>query len=185
MRVNVGCGAWPLPGWINIDEVRVKSMTTAKIGVFASVPPLPFPDGCLEEIYAGHFVEHLPRFRAVEFIAECHRCLKPGGLLGIVVPDTRAVMEAYVTGRKRMVELPAVPGQESVWVDTDCLDDICSLFLYSTVQDSPHQWSYDLNTLRRLVSEGGFKIGEEINRWFDRRIPLGAWYQCGLDATKE
>jgi len=173
---------WPLPGFVNLDVAESKAAD-----VRADCLRLPFLDGSLDEIYAGHVVEHLERGEAAAFVAECLRCLRPGGALGVVVPDTRAIMSRYVNGPALLVEFhPCAPVlMEPRWVSTDDLDDVCAGFLYSTLQDSGHKWSYDARTLGRLLGEGGFRIEREINRWFDPRIPVGAWYQCGLQAVKE
>jgi hypothetical protein len=64
------------------------------------------------------------------------------------------------------------------------LDAVCGMFLYSPLQTSPHKWSYDLGTLARILEGAGFTIAGEIDRYRDPRIPVGAWYQCGLEAVK-
>jgi predicted SAM-dependent methyltransferase len=144
----------------------------------ATVPPLPYPDGSLDEIYAGHVLEHLTPAAADLLLLECRRCLVPGGTMGIVVPDTREIMTRWLAGTADTVEYPA-----DVIRPIADLDEVCALFLYSTVQESLHQWSYDLTTLRRRIERAGFLVTCEIDRWNDPRIPVGAWYQCGWDAV--
>lgn len=46
---------------------------------------LPFPDGSIESIISHHFMEHL-WLGFVPLMDECHRVLKPGGILRIIVP---------------------------------------------------------------------------------------------------
>jgi hypothetical protein len=130
-------------------------------------------------VFAGHFLEHLTPDQARAFLAECHRCLVPGGRLGLVVPDTREIMRRYAVGLHTRVEYP-----EGTFLDAGDLDAICALFLYSTVQDSPHLWSYDLDTLTRLVEGAGFQVMGEIDRYADPRVSTSRWYQCGVDAVK-
>lgn len=173
-RLNVGCGRFPLLGWTNLD-----ASADALADIRCHVPPLPYADGGLDEIYAGHFLEHLTQKEADAFLDECHRCLSPGGKLGIVVPDTYTIMREYLSDNPEYVEYPR--GQ---LLSTGDLDNVCALFLYSTIQDSPHQWSYDRHTLRRLLARHSFTVTGEINRLNDPRIPVGAWYQCGLDAVR-
>lgn len=173
-RLNVGCGAWPLRGWTNLD-----ADPRAHADVYATVPPLPYEDGALDEIFAGHFLEHLTVDEARAFLAECRRVLRPGGTLGVVVPDTRAVMERWLRGEPSYIEFP-----EGVWRAVADLDEVCALFLYSTVQDSRHQWSYDMGTLTRVVTAAGFTVTSEIDRFQDPRITVGAWYQCGVNAER-
>lgn len=174
IRLNVGCGEWPIrgDGWVNLDaDPRVTP------DVCASVPPLLYPDHALTDVWACHFLEHLTHEEAGLFVAECVRCLRPGGGLGIVVPDTREIMRRYLAGSIDHVEYP-----HRVYSDIANLNDVCSLFLYSTAQDSPHRWSYDLRTLADLMTGHGLIIDGEIHRYKDPRIAVGAWYQCGLQA---
>lgn len=173
-RLNVGCGDHPLVFWTNLDVDE-----NVPADVHARVPPLPFGDEALDDIYAGHFLEHLERMGAVEFLAECHRCLSRGGRLGVVVPDTREVMRRYLRGDIDEVEFP-----HGKWHRIADLDELCAVFLYSTVQVTPHRWSYDAGTLKRLLERCGFEIVQPIDRYADPRVAVGAWYQCGWDARK-
>jgi len=174
-RLNIGCGRHPLHYWCNIDNDP-----SAACDMLRSVPPIPYPDDSMDEIYAGHFLEHLTPEETYWFLLECHRVLKPGGLMGVVVPDFREIVKRYLdpSSHARM-EYPY-----GIWHDCHDLNEVCSLFLYSTVQESGHKWMYDMTNLRQKLETAGFKVTGEINRWMDRRISVGAWYQFGLDAVK-
>ena len=87
LRLNVGCGKFPLTFWTNLDaDPGIGAEMTAE------VPPIPCTDNFLLEIYAGHCLEHMEFPQAIEFLEECYRCLLEGGRLGIVVPDTREIL---------------------------------------------------------------------------------------------
>lgn len=174
LRLNIGCGDWPLLFWTNLDADPQKPADIHMV-----VPPLPAASDSLLEIYAGHFLEHLGPDEARFFLRECFRCLRPGGRLGIVVPDTREILRRYLSGFPDAIEYP-----RGEWNDITDLDTVCALFLYSTAQDSPHKWSYDRHTLSRYVIEAGFVNITEIDRYRDPRIAQGAWYQFGFDAFK-
>jgi predicted SAM-dependent methyltransferase len=175
VKVNVGCGEYPLIGFTNIDVDP-----DAYADLYIEVPPLPFEDGEVDEIYAGHYLEHLTHEDAMEFLQECHRCLVPGGLLGVVVPDTREVFKRYLTGAQDAIEYP-----QRVWWDVANLDAMCALILYSTVQGTPHRWMYDERTLAHALTASGFVDLKPIDRYRDPRIAQGAWYQFGYDCRKE
>jgi predicted SAM-dependent methyltransferase len=116
---------------------------------------------------------------AADFLDECWRVLEPGGLLGIVVPDTREIMRRYVMDDPAPLEWPS--GHHR---DLRDLDELCTAVIYSTMQPSHHQWAYDSFTLSRALLGAGFAIIGEIDRFTDSRIPVPAWYQCGVSAIK-
>lgn len=177
LRLNVGCGDYALPdhaGWVNID-----SSSDSKADHVEIVPPLVYGSESVDEIYAGHFLEHLDVPQREYFMAECYRVLRPGGLLGLLVPDTREIMRRYLGDMGDYGQ--SADGR--VFRVND-LDDVCAYWLFSTVQPSHHKWAYDLQSLRRLMERWGFEVTGEINRHTDSRLSTPQWYQCGLDARK-
>jgi predicted SAM-dependent methyltransferase len=89
IRLNLGSGAAPLDGWINID---------AKDGHWAF--PLNVPDGVADEIRASHILEHFSHRLTRIVLKEWLRVLKPGGKLKIAVPDFDWIVKAYSNGRR-------------------------------------------------------------------------------------
>jgi len=173
-RVNVGCGDFPIPYWTNID-----ANPDLPADIHVVVPPMPFADGALDEVWACHFLEHLDYGEGQAFLRECFRVLAPGGRCGIVVPDTREIVKRYLAQGIDQVEWPY-----RHWHALKDLDAVCELFLYSTVQESPHRWSYDIETLARIMTRAGFVGLREVDRYRDPRVAQGAWYQVGLDGFK-
>lgn len=54
------------------------------------------PTGSVEGIYLGQMIEHLnPVYEAPQFIHECWRMLKTGGVLRITTPDLQVLLDAY------------------------------------------------------------------------------------------
>ena len=174
IRLNLGSGDYALDGFVGVDE---DPATPAEWHF--RVPPIPQPDGSVSEIYCGHLLEHLEPREAHELLLECRRVLVPGGRLGVVVPDTRAILEHYLRKDGERVEIP-----EGRFWELDDLDDVCAVFLYSTVQRSRHRWAYDGRTLCRAVERAGFKIGEMIDRWHDPRASAHNWWSVGVDGFK-
>lgn len=173
-RLNCGCGQYPLRGFINIDKNQ-----TLRADVYAEMPSIPFGDGKLDEVWACHFLEHLERDQADIFLSECYRVLRQGGMCAMVVPDTREVMRRYLEHSIDAVELPY-----RTWHKINDLDAICRLFLYSTVENSRHHWSYDSDTLWSAMWHAGFRDMAQIDRYDDPRIVQGAWYQLGWQGVK-
>jgi len=173
-RLNIGAGEWPLRGYTNLDAQPIPG-----IDLVATVPPIPYADASLDEIYCGHVLEHYDYEGGQALLAECWRVLAPGGKLGVVVPDTREIVTRWLRGDRDMVQGP--PGY---WWPVADLDSVCALFLYSTIQPSRHQWSYEPATLARAVERVGFVITGPIDGYTDPRISVGAWYQTGWDCYK-
>lgn len=144
------------------------------------MPPIPFGDNELDEIVASHFLEHLNFWEAEAFLLECHRALKMGGVLLIVVPDTAEIMRRWIAGTVDAIEFP----HGHFW-DIKDLNSVCHLFLYSTIQESPHKWSWCQDTLARILVQTGFGQMREIDRYRDPRLSGGWWYQFGIEARKK
>jgi len=176
-RLNVGCGNYRMNYWINLDS-------SPNVPADIHADALEYLSGCevgtFDAIYAGHMLEHLGYGDAMQFLAECYRVLSPGGNLGILVPDTREIMFRWLNGMVDEVEWP-----QNVWRPVSDLDEVCHLFLYSDIQESPHRWAWELKTLARAMQRAGFVNLRQIDRYHDPRIPVGAWYQCGIDGNKE
>ena len=174
VKLNLGCGEYSLgPDWLNIDAVP-----TSASNLVLTVPPLPWPDGSVDEVYCGHFLEHLDRPQGAALLAECFRVMTPGASIGIVVPDFHEIARRYVMEADAPFE----------WADgthdmTD-LDELCHYLLFSTCQPSHHLWAYDLTTLGRALERAGFVLTREIDRFSDPRLSTPRWYQCGWEASK-
>lgn len=80
-KINFGAGGCRIEGWRNTDfcyegEDRIDC-----------IKPLPFTDGEVDIIYSEMMLEHITPQQAWSFLAECHRILRLGGLIRIVIPD--------------------------------------------------------------------------------------------------
>jgi SAM-dependent methyltransferase len=92
-RIEIGSGGRPTPGYIHIDTDTL----APHVEYFASGDSLPFADGWADEIVAVHVLEHVHPSKLIPTLEEWRRVIKPGGLLRIHVPDSRALMERYLT----------------------------------------------------------------------------------------
>lgn len=156
--LNIGTGGNDLVGWVNLDETKPGD-------VLARVPPAPFRDECFDEILMSHVVEHMTLDDGRALIKECHRILKPGGVVTVIVPDGKIVALAYLAG------------QIDNWKLNDWL-------LYSYCQESQHRWLYDRRTLTQTIADAGFVGLRRLNRFTDDRMMAPAWFQVGVAAVK-
>ena len=176
-RLNLGAGGYALPreqGWCNVDADAATEPDWC-----ARVPPIDRTDESVAEVYLGHLLEHLEPGEGDFLLRECYRVLVPGGRVGVVVPDTRWVLQCYLGKAGRWVEIP-----EGRHWNLDDLDAVCSVFLYSTIQESRHKWAYDEDTLPRALERAGFTVGGRIDPWRDPRISVGARWNLGYDGIK-
>ena len=81
MKLNLGCGRKPMPGYVNVDRVKLDGVDVVADLDWA---PWPFADHSITEIQAWHVFEHVTD--PCLFMAEAWRVLERGGRLVIVVP---------------------------------------------------------------------------------------------------
>ncbi|PNX46817.1 MAG: hypothetical protein BV459_05670 [Thermoplasmata archaeon M11B2D] len=82
VKLNIGCGPYKEPGYINIDKNPVwKADLTSDVR-----DGLAYEDNSVDEIRAHHFIEHLDKDEIVSFLTECYTKLKPDGILDLLFP---------------------------------------------------------------------------------------------------
>ena len=165
MKLHVGCGERFLPGWKHLDARKFPHVdyVTDKLDKLDM-----FADNSVEEIYACHVLEHMPRSRIrnasvdggivnrvslkvdqggvineSSVLKEWYRILKSGGILRLAVPDFEAVVEEYLS--------------------TKNLDKLQS-FLHggSKYEYDFHYQTYDFKRLSALLKGVGFR---EVERY--------------------
>jgi len=104
VRLNLGCGHIPIPGFVNVDTRDLDH-----VDVVADVRRLPFPAGSVAQIHSAHLLEHFPleELRRALLPYWCS-LLKPGGLLTAVVPDAEKMIAEYSAGRFSFEDLRLV-----------------------------------------------------------------------------
>lgn len=169
LRVNVGCGATPTAGWLNLDnspslliprwavewlcQRRFIDPMQARIAVIghergvrrARATKIPVADGGAEVVYSSHMLEHLTRHDADRFLLEAHRVLRPGGILRLVVPDIRIYVDEYLA-----------KGEADVFVERLRLANERSSLKGFLVGFRDHRWMYDAASLTAIVERAGF-----------------------------
>ena len=105
--INLACGKTFDSNWINLDQ----SASSEEVQIHDLLTPLLFPNNFADAIYCSHFLEHLDIEMADKFLGECLRCLKPGGIFRVVVPDFERMAKDYLkilgkleNGQERSIE---------------------------------------------------------------------------------
>lgn len=83
MKLELGCGLAPTPGYVHHDRKRHAD----HVDVSHDLNELPWPwaDGSCEEILGLDVFEHL-HLMPEAWLRQCHRILTPGGILHLRVP---------------------------------------------------------------------------------------------------
>lgn len=166
--VQYGCGLCAPASWENYDVSP--NMRLQKVPIIGSFfgdwefPPsvlygdirrgLPVADGSADAVYCSHVLEHLALsdFRAA--LRNTFRIIRPGGVFRTVLPDLRALAEAYVRSGEpgasiefmRSTELGregrprGIRGLLKVWLG-----------------NSYHLWMWDYQSLASELESAGFR----------------------------
>jgi predicted SAM-dependent methyltransferase len=106
--LHCGSGENLKEGFLNTDSMALvdeRGHATSPDGLFFiddqflylqhdATKPFPIEGGAFREIYAEHFIEHIPQNLAVAWFREMRRLLLPGGLVRVSTPD----LEKYARG---------------------------------------------------------------------------------------
>ncbi|TVS19508.1 MAG: methyltransferase domain-containing protein [Gammaproteobacteria bacterium] len=98
--LHVGCGPNRMPGWINTD---FESGHPVDFDLDIT-KPLPFPDACLDAIYAEEVIEHVELDEGRIFLAEARRILKPGGVMRLTTPGADECCRIYLGMEERKAD---------------------------------------------------------------------------------
>lgn len=189
IRLNLGCGLLAPQGWVNVDGswnarlakypfirrmlsfLRILPPGKIEIPWSSSIlihdvrRPLPFPDGSAAAIYASHVLEHLYFQEARKLLLESFRVLACGGVLRVVVPDLKAIVEEYLGEQpfgplsKEMATLqPADRFNHRLLMRAPEPSSSNLVYrIYEAWQDfHSHKWMYDRDSLVALFKWAGF-----------------------------
>jgi SAM-dependent methyltransferase len=177
IRLNIGCGLSPTPGWLNFDNSPSVRMArwpvlspvlaglgllrgpSAKLGAitqradirFANAADhIPCPAGCSSAVYSSHMIEHLDRAEARSFLAEVMRVLQPGGVVRLAVPDLSMLVRAYLGDG----DADRFVAGTRMGLDRPC--GLRAWAKWTLVGPRHHLWMYDGESLATMLSEAGF-----------------------------
>ena len=182
IRLNVACGPFVLPGFVNLD-LRAHDPRVVEHDCRWS---LPFADGSVTGIRVEHFLEHLePRQELPALLGDCHRVLEKGGVVRIIVPDAGRYLRAYASGGSAPFHELGVPSPFPEDLPTRM--DIVN---HTFHQWHEHRWGYDFETLAHRLRQSGFSDPQrmEFRRSLDGELARDreehAPYSLYVDAVK-
>jgi predicted SAM-dependent methyltransferase len=180
--LNLGCGSHHHPAWLNVDLVASDDSVLAH----DLQQPLPFPDAGFSAVYHSHVLEHLPRYKAPAFLRECHRVLKPGGVLRVVVPDLERSAELYLENLRGALAGDAAARQRYEWSIVELLDQMVQhhadggeIFRY-LCQDPIPAHDYVVSRFGQEVTGKLDIIRELVRGWKERGVTI-EWFNNQRD----
>ena len=182
LRVNIGCGADPTDGWLNMDNSPAIKLANSpfkyniakylrllnssqieniewnrvnSIQFADATKTLPLEDSTVECMYTSHMFEHLSQNGAESFLKEALRVLKVDGILRIAVPDLRLEVNKYLASED------ADAFMRNMLVQAPPINTLREKILLFLSGYRHHQWMYDGNSVSKLLRKNGFR-GVEV-----------------------
>jgi SAM-dependent methyltransferase len=105
VALDLGCGGYrQYP-----DSYGVDLHPTPEIAVRADLSAtLPFRDASVDRVHVVHLLEHLVDF--LPLVDECHRVLRPGGVLHVMAPWWRHVNAVADPTHVRLIDVQTIKG---------------------------------------------------------------------------
>jgi predicted SAM-dependent methyltransferase len=177
--IQCGCGRQLREGWLNTDQLPVKTRdgASADDGVIVLVDgerhylkhdarnPFEIEDGSFEWVYSEHLLEHLTPREAVTWLREVHRLLQPGGYVRLSTPDLRKYVHGYLDPQDgflaehhdRLVpHLRFFADSDYVLEAEDEVPRRPAWLVNQIFRLWEHRWIYDLEEIRFVASQAGF-----------------------------
>jgi predicted SAM-dependent methyltransferase len=154
VRINLGSGDHPLPGFVNVDALP----DAPGVDIVADISqPLPFRDGSADLLYASHLLEHFSHEEVPRLLADWRRVLRDGGVLLLAVPDLDVIARMLVE-REGWFTPPHNP-----WLGA----------IYGGQKDEWdfHKTGFTNVWLAHLLSEAGFGAVRRVTRFIEVGAP--------------
>lgn len=146
IKIELGAGAnRGIPGWTYVDWNESCDLCLDLSNA------LPFEDGCIDEIYSCHLLEHFSYPELLSLLSECKRVLKDGGVFNASVPDARIYIEAYLA--EKTLDPAHYLGYKPAYRATSKIDYIN----YIAYMDGHHKYMFDRENLVAILEKSGFR----------------------------
>jgi len=147
IMINLGSGHWKFDGWVNVDlDLNSRPDVCADLS-----RALPFRSGCADFMNTEDFIDQLDLEHAALFLRECHRILKPGGVIRILTPDVEQLARLYL-------HEPAA--LKTLWRDhvgVPLRFGSAAEILNEGMRFAGHTFLYDAETFAALATDCGFR----------------------------
>lgn len=146
LKIHFACGKHVMDGWYNMDAVRHPAAKRDPELLFEMrfkdgelVERIPLKDGCAEELFAAHIIEHFARYDVDAVVAEWKRLLRQGGRLILELPNLEAACRNLLAGMSDQMAMFPIYG-DAGWKSPYML----------------HKYGYTPKTITALLAFHGF-----------------------------
>jgi SAM-dependent methyltransferase len=155
-RVNLGCGAQKIPGYLGID-IGIDAELCLDLAIYN----LPFKDHSLESVVCISAINYFSYSRAGELIRDVYRVLRPGGIARFAVQDMESIARRYV---EKDVEFffQKLPDGKDRFKGPTLGDKFAAWFYGYAIKGTPCQYFYDFDSLKFLFNQAGFSVIERM-----------------------
>ncbi|HEV8657243.1 MAG TPA: methyltransferase domain-containing protein [Thermoanaerobaculia bacterium] len=152
-KIHLGSGDHRIAGWINIDrDVMMQVDVVADL-----TSEMPLRSGSVDLIHSEDFIEHIDQAAGELALRECHRVLRTGGVMRLLTPDLRALVEEIYLRRN-----PHHLRWCSAYLEAD---DPCEALNMHMRMSGEHRFIYDEEHLTSLLREIGFDVRRVRYNW--------------------
>jgi predicted SAM-dependent methyltransferase len=179
--LNLGCGSVRPIGWINTDSslnANIQKIPIIGKKIAKMFNPVEYvdtnvvymnlnkkwnyKDNSVDVVYASHLFEHLTLVSSDLFLAESYRCLKPNGVIRLVVPDLYQIAKKYIDQYESSETLSDTT-KYIMWAinmhregQYGKIGFFKKIILESQGYPHQHKFMYDKNTLQLKLQEHRF-----------------------------
>ncbi|MEM9024108.1 MAG: methyltransferase domain-containing protein [Bacteroidota bacterium] len=154
-KLQLGADQHVLPGWLNTDLMEQDTTYPPEMVKLDARKSLPFPDQSFDRVFSEHMIEHINYHDGRNLLRECHRILKPGGIIRLATPDLKVLLDLYQAESRTPIQekyvrfitdrfLPGIHDYQGIFV------------LNNAFYNWGHRFLYDRHTLTALLRECGF-----------------------------
>ena len=150
MKLNLGCGKRNFgEDWIHIDGSNYEHIYSHDI------VNLPFEENTIDIIYASHVFEYFDREQANIVLNKWKKCIKPGGVLRIAVPNFEEYTRLYANGKITLDQ---------------CLGPLYGKWKMTETETIYHKTTYDFTSLKNILENNCFK---DVKKWNWKEVEHG------------
>lgn len=153
--LNLGSGAHSIKGLINIDFFPIKGIDYGADLRF----PLQIECERVDGIFCEHTLEHLKYDEVDALLKECHRIMKPGSTIRIILPDLSLFLKNYSEKNeewfRRWERLMFIESEDPERSRRKLLSPLGAVSFVT--QEYGHVSAWDFETLKISLEKNGFR----------------------------